>query len=264
MTAPSIPTPPNPRGRCRRVPGRAAAALVLLALVLAGCSAPDSGIVPAPIVTPPPSAQPTSDTELPASPEVVRWGGHDQQLAVVIRNDSGLVVRNAGTLIEAVGADGAVLASVRGDENTTCCRVIGLQPGSEYGLFADLDVPVTQVDDVRVTYLEPETEPATGDPAPVTTGLVAITHPAGDTVVRVDVDVVAAPSPYLVGQAFLVDEDDRLVGVISGRFYCVGPGTERRLDMQLLSPTPRTTRVSAVVVHPVPDGVPPGVSHPCQ
>ncbi|WP_229052994.1 hypothetical protein [Aeromicrobium sp. Leaf350] len=263
MRTPSIPSRP-PRRPARRVSRAAVGLLAALALVLAGCSSPDSGIVPEPLVTPLPSDQPTSDTELPAGPEIVTWGGHDQQLAIVVRNQSGLVVRDSGTVIEAIGADGAVLATVKGNENTTCCRVVGLQPGAQYGLFADLEVPVTQVDDVRVTYLEPQTEAPAPEPAPVTTSIVGVTHPAGDTVVRVDVDVFAASSPYLVGQAFLVDQDDRLVGVVSGRFYCFGPDTTRQLDMQLLSPTPLTTRVSRVVVHPVPDGVPPGVSHPCN
>jgi len=272
--------------------GRLVGGLVIVAAVLAACSATDTGIVPDSILggsdgdseggsdggaepadpTPTPSLDLSgteggtdtgSDPHAPRAPEVVRWGGQGQQLAIVIRNQSEVMIRQANTVIEAIGRDGAVIDTATGHEQTTCCSVLGLVPGAEYGLFADLDVPVTQVSSVRVTYVDADFVSVTSYPEPVTTRVLGIDHPAGDTVVRVDIDVHEAASPYLVGQAFLVDTQGRLVGVISGRWYCVGPGTERELRMQLLDPTPAGTSVDRVVVHPVPDGVPPGVTHTC-
>ncbi len=259
--------------------------LVLVAAVLAACSATDSGIVPDSVVgdgdtaTDEPTDEPTeggtdttatptadvpeADGQLPSGPEVVRWGGQGRQLSVVIRNQSDVMVKQANTEIEAIGSSGEVISTATGNASTTCCSVLGLVPGAQYGLFADLDVPVSEVASVRVTYLDPEVVEAATYPEPVTTRVLGVDHPAGDTVVRVDINVHEAASPYLVGQAFLVDAEGRLVGVISGRWYCVGPGTQRELRMQLLNPTPAATRVDRVVVHAVPQGVSPGVTYTC-
>ncbi len=260
-------------------------------LLLGSCTPSGTGEVPDPIVTasptPTPSATstptaadgtdpdaggtdregaPSTDARaLPRGPEVVRWGGRGHQLALVVRNQSDVEVRRAETVIEALDPDGAVLARVHGDRRTTCCTILGLRPGAEYGLFADLGrATVRDVADVRVTYGEARTAVPSAEPPTVTTRLVGLDHTDDDTVVNVDVAVSGASGPYLVGQAFLVGPGDRLVGVVSGRFYCVADGTRRQLRMELQRPTPPSTRVDRVLVHPVPDGVPPGVAHRCR
>ncbi len=69
--------------------------------------------------------------------------------------------------------------------------------------------------------------------------------------------------PYLVGQAILENPAGRLVGVISGRFYCYRDGRRARVRMELLRPAPPRTRVRSVLAYSVPAGVPAGVTDPC-
>lgn len=264
----------RPRGHDRRRTLRRTWPIpaIFLGLVLAvACSGPDfggdpgsdSGVVPEPVV---PSdlvvVEPSEDGDAPGSPEIVSWGGNGDQLAVVVRNQSAQQVRQAGVLIEVLDADGVRLFSTRGSEGSTCCTVLSLPPGGEYGLFAELGFPVSDVADVRVSYIDPVMEPAV--PATLTITSLDLQHTVDDTEVRARVEAVAETGPYIVGQAFLVDEQDALVGVISGRFYCFTAGLQRELRMELLRPTPPSTRVSRVVAYPVPEGAPTGVAHTCH
>jgi hypothetical protein len=202
----------------------------------------------------------------PEEPEVVSWGGHDDQLAVVVRNQADVEVRDARVLITALDAGGRPLVATAGPPDSKCCTIVGLPPGEEFGLFLNLGLPVSEVADVQVRYVDLETAPALApaDRPRVDVGDASLERTPGDAVVTATFTAHGDVGPYVAGQAFLVDRDDRLVGVISGRFYCFGPDTTRRLRMQLLRPVPAGTRIQKVLAHPIPAGAPANVQDPCN
>jgi hypothetical protein len=97
---------------------------------------------------------------------------------------------------------------------------------------------------------------------------VAVSHPVltrvpGDAIVHATFTIAGDASGYVVGQAFLGDRRGRLVGVISGRFYCFADGDRRRVRMQLLHPVPPGTRVLRALAYPVPSGADAGLRPAC-
>lgn len=199
---------------------------------------------------------------LPAGPEVVRWGGGDGQLAVVVRNTADVTIAAATVRITALDADGAVLSATSGNARTTCCTVLGLPPNREFGLFADLDAPLADVDRVEVRYLDVRT--TTRRPPRVDVGRPRLERMPDDATVAVELETRGEVRGFVVGQAFLVDDDGDLVGVISGRFYCFRDGTRRSVRMQLLRPVPPSVRVERALAYPIPADADAGVRHDCQ
>lgn len=251
----------------RRLP-RAVAAVgaVILCASTAACSSstPDVRVpTTSTSATPDAPVQVSSTPAAPDGPDVVQWGGQGHQLSVVVRNQADRTVRQARVLITALDRDGSLIAASSGDSRSTCCTVLGLPPGEDYGMFIDLPRPVEDVDSVLVRYIDAELAPTTKAAAYDVTS-VELVRTADDTVVETEVTVDGDVGRYLVGQAFLVDPEDRLVGVISGRFYCFGKDDQRQIRMQLLHPTPPGTRVERVAYYPVPAGAPTGVGHTCE
>lgn len=254
----------------RRKPQLPRVLLVLWAVVLCAstvaCSSPTPGVRPSASST---SATPDApvrarSTPRPDGPDIVQWGGHGRQLSIVVRNQTDRIVQQAHVLITALDHDGSLIAASSGSRRSTCCTVLGLPPGDEYGLYVDLPRPVTDVGSVLVHYLDVDLGPVTDKTSDYDVNSVRLVHAADDTVVETEVTVHGDVGRYLVGQAFLVDPEDRLVGVISGRFYCFGKNAQRRLRMQLLHPTPPGTHVERVAYFPIPAGVPTGVGHTCK
>lgn len=200
--------------------------------------------------------------ELPRGPEVVRWGGTDGQLAVVVRNDADATILSAQVRITAYDADGTVLAAASGNEWTTCCTVLGLPPGREFGLFAELSGPIEAVDEVEVQYLDVRTSKRVLPRVDVRRPELRRT-PA-DAEVTAEVQARGGVRGFIVGQAFLTDADGDLLGVISGRFYCFRDGTRRSVRMQLLRPVPPGARVEKALAYPIPSDADAGVDHDCR
>ncbi|NYG58549.1 hypothetical protein BJ980_001472 [Nocardioides daedukensis] len=215
-----------------------------------------------------PSALPTPPARpgaaLPVEPEIVTWGGYGDQLALVIKNSGDREIRSARLLITALGANRVPIATTTGSEDTTCCTVVSLRPGAEFGIFIDLPGPVADVEDVVVRYLDLETVPAGPDDAAwVEVSAPRLTRSADDAVVTVRLEAHGDVGAFVAGQAFLVDSRDRLVGVISGRFYCFTRDRPRTVRMQLKGPVPSGTRISKVLALPIADGTPIGIRHAC-
>ncbi|MBM9459503.1 hypothetical protein JK386_06280 [Nocardioides sp. zg-536] len=233
----------------------------------AGVSSPTSD--PASDPTSDPSSTPGRTTETGTSHgalaalEVVRWGGHGDQLAVEVRNASDRTVLRAELQVVALDARGAPVGVASAHPATTCCTVLGLPPGASYGVFADLDVPVEDVAQVRVRYLQvrfADTEPT---PARLTVSETRLRRLPGDTEVRAVLRATGDVRGFVVGQALLEDATGRLVGVISGRFYCFADRSRRSVRMQLLRPVPARTRVDRVLAYPIPAGETAGVPDRC-
>lgn len=172
-------------------------------------------------------------------------------LAVEIRNDSGVHLRSARVRIVARD-DAGRKVTTSGSARSTCCTVLDLPDGGEYGLWANIPTDAPPVRSVEVEVVEAEV----GDPTPPTSTVTA----SGSTLARehdaavVTTTLVArgAVDGYVAAQAFLTDPSGRLVAVVSGRFWCFADGVSRTVRMQLPQPVPRDTRIARVVARPLP------------
>lgn len=210
-----------------------------------------------------------SADEGPPALQVVSWGHAKGQLAVVVRNESGEPITAERVRITALDSAGDVLASTTGTPDDVCCTIVGLPPGRYFGLFANLD-PMTlqRTADVAVERV-PEAvagaSKAALSAARIRVDGTRLQRLADDTVVSARLTTRGTGlSGYVAAQAFLVGRDGRVVQVISGRFYCFGPGQSRTVRMQLLHAAPPGVRLDRVVAYVIPDGVPAYVPGECR
>lgn len=228
---------------------------------------------PGPVATPEPVDEGEEDQPGDAEPggstalDVVSWGHASGQLAVVVRNESGRLIESMRVRISALDRDGDTVVSTTGTAADVCCTIVGLPPEGYFGLFADADA------DLASRIAEVEVEPAGGDvPAESPTPTrVRVEHA---TLERLPHDAVvtatlttsrsSATSGYVAAQAFLVRPNGRVAQVISGRFYCFGPGRSREVRMELLHPAPPGLRLDLVVAYAFPAGVPAHVPWRCR
>lgn len=194
------------------------------------------------------------------SPTVVDWGGSGDQVVVVLRNEGSRTIRRAQVALTARNDQGMVVAQASDSAESTCCTVVGLPPGGEFGVFLRLHEGA-QMDDVADVEIRYDTITFGAADAPLATVEIRdarLRRTPVDTLVHatLSLDGTRAAlrdlSGYVAGQAFLVDPDDDIVGVISGRFYCFSAAQpSHRVAMQLLRPVPPGTRVARVLAYPV-------------
>ncbi len=207
----------------------------------------------------PEEAEPTGD-EPPAdpaelSPEVVSFGRTGTLLAVVVRNVSGQYLRSARVQILARAADGRAVRTTFGSAGSTCCTLLGLPDGGEYGVWANVAADAPEIDSVEVRVVAAQVG-RHGDPVPtIAAAGASLERLAEETVVTATLTAHGPVDGYVAGQAFLADRNGRLVAVISGRFWCFEDGVTRTVRMQLPHAVPRGTRVARVLAYPVPSGV---------
>lgn len=258
----------------------AAALIILPATVLSGCSpfpshhvATRTGPLPSPtpvtntptLTTPHSSGTTTAPaSNVPVGPRVTGFGVNAGLVFVQVVNDSRRWIRAARVEITARDTQGDVIVSETDALGSRCCTVYSLPPHGVYGLFANLQGSRVPVASVQVRYLDPSLGGRHGPAASV-----AVLHPVlsvgdDDAVVRARLVMHGRAGPFVVGQAFLADRRGRLVGVISGRFYCFSPGVPRTVFMHLLHPVPRGTRIVRTVAYPVPPGQPTAAGYRCS
>lgn len=208
-----------------------------------------------------PSSAPPTDPP-PAVLEVVSWGRSSGQLAVVVRNNSGRHLDRARLRITARDADGDVVLKMSGSPRDVCCTVVGLPPGGEFGLFAELDRGVGPIAAVDVAPLEVGGRQAGTEPR-VVVRAPGLQRYDDDTVVTAVVTARGWLSGYVAVQAILTDADGDVAQVISGRFYCFERGTPREVRLRLFHAVPRSLRLDRVVAFPIPIGVTPHVPGRC-
>lgn len=225
-----------------------AAAIATAALVTSGCSAVSDQLDGREVGS-------LEQTEDASSALLVtrQWGVVDGLLSVVVQNATDRTLRYAtGYITARTDENEIVAASIESDG--TCCEVVDLAPGEEYGFYLDVGDGASDITRVDMGYRNFSWAPA-GEPAP-DTGVVQAKplgleeEPAG-AVVRAD---LLSDGPYdeVVAQAFLTDEAGDFLAVVSGRWTCLVDG-RRSISMQLFHPLPRGARVERVVVHPVSD-----------
>lgn len=209
---------------------------------------------------PPPASVPTTiptstPSEVSVEPKLVRWGGHGTRLAMVVRNPSSVEIQHARVLVTVLDAQGNPLGTRAAPPGAKCCTVLGLAPGGEFGLFANLGIPVSRIDRVLLRFLDVTTAPVADRAPKVLVSDPVLSRTRSDTVVTATLTASGDVGPLVAGQAFLTDPDGRLVAVISGRFYCFADQARRRLRMQLLHTVPPDTRIQRVLAHPIPADV---------
>lgn len=244
-------------------------AVVLGATVLVACtmvaSPRDGGeSVPPPLMDPPPTLDLPAAEAAPEVLPVTSWGGTGHDLAVVVANDTGAAITQAQvTIVGLDGADQPVTLS-SGTPGDPCCSIVGLPPEGQYGLFAHLERPVDELGDVEVR-IDSVVLDADEPEDRVEVGRASLELTRDDAVVTASLRPRGAVGPYVVGQAVLVDDDDRPVGVISGRFYCFDDRSRRDVRMELLRPAPAGTSIGQVMAYPIPADVSPGaVAGSCE
>ncbi len=223
------------------------ATIAALALTTAGCSAIADRLEGREAR----SVEPSEDSS-PALLVTREWGVTDGLLSVVVQNVTDRTLRYATGYITARTEENEIVAaSIESD--STCCEVVDLAPGREYGFYLDIGDRAEDVSDVSVGYRNFSWAPA-GEEAPaeeVRATPVRLDQDSAGVVVRADL-VSDRPHQEVVAQAFLTDESGAFIAVVSGRWSCLSSG-RRGIDMQLFHPLPPGVRVDRVVAHPVSD-----------
>ncbi|GAA1525585.1 hypothetical protein [Nocardioides humi] len=211
-----------------------------------------------------PDDTPSADPADPSEPRlgVVSWGMAAGQLAVVVRNDSDRVIDRARVAITARDRSGVALLTTSGTPKDVCCTIVGLAPGQEFGLFAQLRSELRDVADVEVRPVSADLG-ETGDAPRIDVGRPKLHRETDDTVVTVRLTAHGELTGYVAAQAVLVDENGAVAQVVSGRFYCFAPGEPRRIRLRLFHPVPAQLQLERVLAQAIPDGVPPGVPGRC-
>lgn len=278
MAQPAGDTPVRRRGRYdvrhgQTRPGRQplhlAPAVVLALVTITGCSPapPDAGTVPSAVITAPspsPSPSPSASAPAPDPLRIVTWGDDGTHLSVVVRNVSHQLIRSARVLITVFDHDGTQQVATVGSARSKCCTVLGLPPGKDFGLYLPTISPA-DVGSVTVAALNPHTEPwQPGEDAVALATQGRLTRTRHDVTVTARVRIRGPASPYVIGQAFLVDRSRHLRAVISGRYYCFRSMRERHIRMHLTYSAPPGTILEKVVAYPIPKNEPTLVGFQCQ
>lgn len=223
------------------------AAVVAAALLTSSCSAISDQLSGSEVT----SAEPE---DLPEPILATRqWGVVDGLLSVVVQNTSERTLRYAdGVILARTDDNQLVVASVEADES--CCGIIDLRPGQEYGFYLDVGSSAADISRVEVSYRNVSWAPA-GEAAPaeprVRARPVRLEQDAGRAVVLADL-VSDGAEPEVIAQAFVTDGAGDFLAVVSGRWTCVADGS-RPIRMELFHPLPEDARVDRVVVHRVVD-----------
>lgn len=224
-----------------------------LALIAACTSAAAGGGV---ATATPPRGTTVAHSTAPAEPQplrVVRWGVDDEMLSVLVENTTEQEIRSAHVVITARDDRGTIIATVSGPAGALCCTIVALPPHDTFGLFADFGDGVVRTAKVDVDY----SKVSVGAPS---SGAGDITSSAGQLDRRGDLTLVhtflgssANAGPYVAVQAVLVDRTGKqLVAVISGRFYCLFPGRQLGVTLQLFHPVPSGTRIQSIRTFAIP------------
>jgi hypothetical protein len=181
------------------------------------------------------------------------WGVVDGMLSVVVENTTDRTLRYADGVISVRTADSQLVASsLEGDPS--CCGIVDLRPGQQYGFYLDVgdggaDASVVEVAYRNVSWAAAATEQP--DVPDVTARPVQLERGDADAVVLADLTSRGAQSE-VIAQAFVTDAAGQLIAVVSGRWNCLRPGTQP-IRMQLFHPLPPGAEVDRVLVHPVVD-----------
>ncbi|MCW2794370.1 MAG: hypothetical protein JWO76_3468, partial [Nocardioides sp.] len=178
-----------------------------------------------------------------------QWGVVDGMLSVVVTNATDRTLRFANATITARDAHNVLVASSSSTTDGSCCRVVDLPAGQQYGFYFDAGSSAAVISAVDVVYRDVAWAPSTRDEGPtfkaVATGM---DENSVGAVVVADVTTRGGSTPQAVAQAFLTDADGDFLAVVSGRWDCFTEG-DREIRMQLFHPVPAGTTVESVVVH---------------
>lgn len=226
----------------------AAIATVAALLTTSGCSAIDDTLGETEVGSV--EASETSSLSLVVTRQ---WGVVDGLLSVVVENVTDRTLRYAEGVITARTDDNEVIAASL-EIDGSCCEVVDLAPGEEYGFYLDVGDRASEISRVDVGYRNlawvPAGEASAGSPG-VEAAPVRLDRDASGAVVRAEL-VSDGPYDEVVAQAFLTDEAGEFLAVVSGRWSCLVDG-RRAIRMQLFRPLPKGAQVDRVTVHPVSD-----------
>ena len=224
-----------------------AALAVVLAGAASGCSAFGQGVDQA-------QAGPAPGTGADQSILLTRqWGVVDGMLSVVVENTTDRTLRYADGVISVRTSDNQLLTSSL-EADPSCCDVVDLRPGQQYGFYLDLGEDAEEASRVEVSYRsvswaqETSTEPLLPH---LWAKPVELQRGDSDSVVVADLASSTAQDE-VIAQAFVTDAAGQLLAVVSGRWTCLRSG-HQSIRMQLFHPLPKDAEVDRVLVHPVVD-----------
>jgi hypothetical protein len=227
----------------------------LAVTVLAACTSDHSGSSPTsgPAASAPStSAATTIGNTNAARLTVARWGvTPDGLLSVLVTNAGPGTVRSARAIIEAKDKFGNTVAASSAPNGTRCCTIINLSPHQSFGLYSNIGTRVSRVADVSVQYAQVSTA-VRPLPSPVAAlrDATLVTSSRGATV-SVQVTMSPTAGPYMTAQALLDGPSGKLIGVISGAYYCLRANAKRTITLQFFHPVPPGSSVSKVVAYPL-------------
>lgn len=182
-----------------------------------------------------------------------QWGVVDGMLSVVVKNTTDRTLRRAEGVITARDENDVLVASSLESRAGSCCSVVDLPPGQQYGFYLDIGDDASDISRVDVAYRSVSWAPADQE-----TSSPVAAHPVGmgsDSLGAVAVAEVVSKAPMVdlaSVQAFLTGPDGEFLAVVSGRWSCISEG-RHEIRMQLLHPVPAGTTIDRVVIHPVTD-----------
>jgi hypothetical protein len=196
------------------------------------------------------TSQPTTKPRIQFS--VVDWGvTPDGLLSVRVTNSGVTTIESARAIITARDVNGNAIATVSAPSGYRCCTVVGLAPGLDFGLYADLGASAARTAKVDVQYTNiVRAKPS--DPVPILTAShISMSTSHGTAIVSTRLGMRGKGGPYITAQAFLKNPSGKLVAVISGGFYCFTPGHSRVIKLQFFHPLPANTTVGSVEAFPI-------------
>ncbi|CAN5224491.1 hypothetical protein BH09ACT12_BH09ACT12_08700 [soil metagenome] len=188
--------------------------------------------------------------------ETAEWSVTDGLLSVIVRNPGPRTVRSARVMLAAFSSQHARIATVGGDTMLTessCCTVVSLGPGEEFGLyFAVGDEVGARVSDIELSYSDISYTP--GSPtraAPIIAAAHRTLLNPTRTTVTATLHAGAVAVPLTVVQAVLRGRSGRLIAVVTGRWTCLRAEEDRPIRIELFQPVPAGTTVSTVTARPL-------------
>jgi hypothetical protein len=178
---------------------------------------------------------------------------NDGLLSVLVQNVGPAEIRSARVFITARDRFGAIVASNSSTPGALCCTVLGLAPNATFGLYDDLGAAARRTSSVEVDYADLSLDPQ-GVPPTITATQPQLAAGQGVTIVRTSLSAASGAGPYVAVQATLRNPAGRLVAVVSGRFYCVFPGRNLGVTLQLFHAVPAGTQVGEVAAYSIPAG----------
>ena len=195
--------------------------------------------------------------------ETVDWANLNGMISVLVRNNSGRILRRADAIITLQDTEGVTIGSSANKiVEGSCCTAVDVPPGATFGFYL-YNGDAGNVTGVQVDYKNAAWDAGGSKGGPQATVQPINLHSnRNGAVVSARVTAQGGPIDAAVIQAVLNGPDGEFLSVISGTWFCFVPGQPRRIWMQLFQQVPDGTTVDSISAFPKSDDVDGGDANP--